>query len=101
MTKLQRLHEEQGQSPWLDNLTRDHLRSGQLATLVARGVRGVTANPTILAKAIAGSGIGCSSNQAGRWWSSSLRSGSRCYLATEEQRMVSSVLRDRLALRPS
>lgn len=55
MTKLQRLHEEQGQSPWLDNLTRDHLRSGHLATLVARGVRGVTANPTILAKAIAGS----------------------------------------------
>jgi len=55
MTNLQRLHDEQGQSPWLDNLTRDHLRSGHLERLVDRGVRGVTANPTILANAIAGS----------------------------------------------
>lgn len=55
MTKLRRLHDEQGQSPWLDNLTRDHLRSGHLERLVNRGVRGVTANPTILANAIAGS----------------------------------------------
>ena len=55
MTKLHRLHDEQGQSPWLDNLTRDHLRSGHLARLVDRGVRGVTANPTILANAVAGS----------------------------------------------
>jgi transaldolase len=55
MTKLRRLHDEQGQSPWLDNLTRDHLRSGHLRELVHRGVRGVTANPTILANAIAGS----------------------------------------------
>lgn len=55
MTNLQRLHDEQGQSPWLDNLTRDHLRSGRLERLVERGVRGVTANPTILANAIAGS----------------------------------------------
>jgi transaldolase len=55
MRNLQRLHVEQGQSPWLDNLTRDHLRSGQLARLVERGVRGVTANPTILANAISGS----------------------------------------------
>jgi transaldolase len=55
MTKLQRLHDEQGQSPWLDNLTRPYLRDGTLAGLVARGIRGVTANPTILAKAIQGS----------------------------------------------
>ncbi len=55
MTKLQLLHDGQGQSPWLDNLTRDHLRSGRLERLVNRGVRGVTANPTILANAIAGS----------------------------------------------
>jgi transaldolase len=55
MTKLHRLHDEHGQSPWLDNLTRDHLRSGHLERLVNRGVRGVTANPTILANAIAGS----------------------------------------------
>jgi transaldolase len=55
MTKLQRLYHEQGQSPWLDNLTRPYLRDGTLADLVGSGVRGVTANPTIFAKAIEGS----------------------------------------------
>jgi transaldolase len=55
LTKLHRLHDEQGQSPWLDNLTRDHLRNGHLEQLVGRGIRGVTANPTILAAAITGS----------------------------------------------
>jgi transaldolase len=54
-TKLHRLHEEQGQSPWLDNLDRRHLRDGTLAAMVAGGIRGVTANPTILARAIEGS----------------------------------------------
>jgi transaldolase len=56
MTKLQRLSNEQGQSPWLDNLTRVYLRDGTLRRLVANGIRGVTANPTIFAKAIEGSG---------------------------------------------
>jgi transaldolase len=56
MTKLQRLSNEQGQSPWLDNLTRVYLRDGTLRRLVADGIRGVTANPTIFAKAIEGSG---------------------------------------------
>ena len=55
MTKLQRLYEEQGQSPWLDNLTRPYLRDGTLARYIADGIRGVTANPTIFAKAIEGS----------------------------------------------
>jgi transaldolase len=55
MTKLQRLYHEQGQSPWLDNLTRVHLSDGTLGRMVAGGIRGVTANPTILAKAIEGS----------------------------------------------
>jgi transaldolase len=55
MTKLQRLYQEQGQSPWLDNLTRAYLRDGTLGRLVADGIRGVTANPTILARAIEGS----------------------------------------------
>jgi transaldolase len=54
-TKLQRLHGEYGQSPWLDNLTRPYLRDGTLDKLMARGIRGITANPTILAKAIQGS----------------------------------------------
>jgi transaldolase len=55
MTKLQRLYDDYGQSPWLDNLTRPYLRDGTLARLVADGIRGVTANPTIFAKAIQGS----------------------------------------------
>ncbi len=55
MTRLHRLYDEHGQSPWLDNLARPHLRDGTLAGLVAAGVRGVTANPTILARAIEGS----------------------------------------------
>ena len=42
MTKLQRLYDEQGQSPWLDNLSRLYLRDGTLARLVADGIRGVT-----------------------------------------------------------
>jgi transaldolase len=55
MTKLKQLFDEQGQSPWLDNLTRGHLIRGELDRLVAAGIRGVTSNPTIFAKAIGGS----------------------------------------------
>ncbi len=52
MTRLQDLYEIGGQSPWLDNLRRDWLHDGQLAELVALGVRGITSNPTIFAKAM-------------------------------------------------
>jgi transaldolase len=55
MTTLERLYTECGQSPWLDNLTRGSLRDGTLARMVAGGIRGVTANPTIFTKAILGS----------------------------------------------
>ena len=55
MTKLQTLYEDQRQSPWLDNLTRGHLVRGELERLVAAGIRGVTSNPTIFAKAIGSS----------------------------------------------
>jgi len=51
-TRLQTLYEREGQSPWIDNLRRAWLRDGLLAELVAQGVRGVTSNPTILAKSI-------------------------------------------------
>lgn len=54
MTRLTRLHEEQDQSPWLDNLRRDDIRSGVLAQMVADGIRGVTSNPSIFQKAIEG-----------------------------------------------
>ncbi|GAB3802539.1 transaldolase [Micromonospora zhanjiangensis] len=55
MSTLERLYTEYGQNPWLDNLTRGYLRNGTLKQLVADGIRGVTANPTIFAKAIVGS----------------------------------------------
>jgi transaldolase len=55
MNKLHRLYAEQGQSPWLDNLPRPYLADGTIGRLVAEGVRGVTANPTIIARAIEGS----------------------------------------------
>ena len=45
MTNLQRLYDDQGQSPWLDNLTRTYLRDGTLARFVDLGIRGVTSNP--------------------------------------------------------
>jgi len=51
-TKLRRLFLEQGQSPWLDNLKRGYLVSGELARMVERGIRGITSNPTIFQKAI-------------------------------------------------
>jgi transaldolase len=55
MTRLHDLYECGGQSPWLDNLKRSYLTSGRLAELVTAGVRGLTSNPTIMAKAIAAS----------------------------------------------
>ncbi len=55
MERLIRLFEEQGQSPWLDNLRRGYLTSGQLTALRDGGVRGLTSNPTIFQKAIQGS----------------------------------------------
>ncbi|HEV3354810.1 MAG TPA: transaldolase [Acidimicrobiales bacterium] len=53
-TKLQKLCQEQGQSPWLDNLKRGYITSGELKRKVERGIRGITSNPTIFAKAIEG-----------------------------------------------
>ncbi|GEA82763.1 MAG: transaldolase [Cellulomonas sp.] len=43
---------EAGVAVWLDDLSRERLRSGSLAALVERGVVGVTTNPTIFAAAI-------------------------------------------------
>ncbi len=57
MTRLQELFADCGQSPWLDTLSRDALRDGSLAGLIARGVRGVTSNPSIFEKAISGSAL--------------------------------------------
>ncbi len=54
-SRLQRLFSECGQAPWLDALSRDDIQDGTLAALIARGVRGVTSNPSIFEKAISGS----------------------------------------------
>lgn len=45
-----------GQSLWYDYITRDLMASGELSQLIAQdGLRGMTSNPTIFEKAIAGS----------------------------------------------
>jgi transaldolase len=44
-----------GQSIWLDYLRREILRSGELAGLIADGLRGMTSNPTLFEHAIGGS----------------------------------------------
>jgi transaldolase len=44
-----------GQSVWLDYLQRGMTRSGELAAMVADGLRGMTSNPTIFEHAIGGS----------------------------------------------
>ncbi len=52
MTRLHDLYDQGGQSPWLDDVRREWLIGGHLAELVQLGVRGVTSNPSIFAKAI-------------------------------------------------
>ncbi|MBC7242853.1 MAG: transaldolase, partial [Anaerolineae bacterium] len=54
MSKLQELA-NLGQSIWLDYIRRSFIQSGDFAALIAQGLRGVTSNPTIFEKAIAGS----------------------------------------------
>ena len=49
---LQRLWDE-GQSPWIDFIDRELITSGKLEDLVRDGIRGLTSNPTIFAKAVA------------------------------------------------
>ncbi len=55
MNPLRELHDH-GQSYWIDNLTRSMIRNGDLARRVnEEALRGVTSNPAIFQKAIAGS----------------------------------------------
>lgn len=54
MNNLERLA-EQGQSIWLDNISRRILENGELKRLIDQGLRGMTSNPTIFEKAIDGS----------------------------------------------
>jgi transaldolase/glucose-6-phosphate isomerase len=51
MTPLKRL-EKFGQSVWYDNVSRKLVRGGELQSLIADGVKGVTSNPAIFEKAM-------------------------------------------------
>lgn len=55
MTKLHDLYTQQGQSVWIDYIRRQFIVDGGLQDAVDEGVRGVTSNPAIFNKAIAGS----------------------------------------------
>ena len=41
---------ENGQSIWLDSISRDMLRSGELQKFIDSGITGVTSNPSIFDK---------------------------------------------------
>lgn len=50
--------ENLGQSIWMDNLSRNIIESGELKNMIAqKGIRGITSNPAIFEKAIAGNAI--------------------------------------------
>jgi transaldolase len=55
MTDMHRLLElkQAGQSPWLDNLSRELIASGKLQRLIDDGLCGVTSNPSIFQQALA------------------------------------------------
>lgn len=49
---------DHGQSVWMDNLSRDILQTGELNQLIeSRDVHGITSNPAIFEKAIAGNAV--------------------------------------------
>ena len=52
MTRLLELFSAENQSPWLDNLRRSWIVSGELENWINDGVRGITSNPTIFQKAM-------------------------------------------------
>lgn len=52
MSQLKKVYDEQKQSPWLDNLRRGWMASGELQKLIDAGVRGLTSNPSIFAAAM-------------------------------------------------
>ncbi|HLL51151.1 MAG TPA: transaldolase family protein, partial [Thermomicrobiales bacterium] len=53
--RIKQLYEKEGQSAWQDDISRDMLNEGTILTAIEEtGVRGLTSNPTIFEKAIAG-----------------------------------------------
>ena len=52
------IENQYGQSIWMDNLSRDLIESGELKQSISdKGIRGITSNPAIFEKAIAGNKI--------------------------------------------
>jgi transaldolase len=48
---------ELGQAPWVDELSREDIKNGGLRHMIEDGIAGVTSNPAIFQKAIAGSDL--------------------------------------------
>jgi transaldolase len=48
---------ELGQAPWVDELSREDIKNGGLQQMIDDGIVGVTSNPSIFQKAIAGSDL--------------------------------------------
>jgi len=49
--------QELGQAPWVDELSREDIKSGELERMIEDGIVGVTSNPAIFQKAIANSDL--------------------------------------------
>jgi len=56
-SRMSKMQDFEGQSLWLDNISREILVSGELAGLVEAGLKGLTSNPAIFEKAISSGNI--------------------------------------------
>src|SRR5918997_2552280 len=54
--RLRRM-QELGQAPWVDELSREDIQNGGLQRMIEDGIVGITSNPAIFQKAIAGSDL--------------------------------------------
>src|SRR5919112_6145113 len=54
--RLQKMR-ELGQAPWVDELSREDIQNGGVQRMIEDGIVGVTSNPAIFQKAIAGSDL--------------------------------------------
>src|ERR687890_1565459 len=48
---------ELGQAPWVDEISREDIKNGGIQRMIDDGIVGVTSNPAIFQKAIAGSDL--------------------------------------------
>jgi transaldolase/glucose-6-phosphate isomerase len=91
---MSKIHElsQMGQAIWIDFIRRSFITSGELQKWVDLGVRGITSNPTIFEKAIAGSS---DYDRALRLLARAGKAVSEIYeaLAMEDIRMAADILR--------